>query len=472
VIYYEKNLLSSIIFLASLFLFVLCPFNLFAAPGDVEIVSIDNNGSQGNDDSYVPSISSDGRYVAFESSAINLVPNDTNGVRDVFVYNRDTNTIERVSIDNNGTEGNGGSYSASISPDGRYVAFESSANNLVPGDSNNFLDIFVYDRQTNTIERVSVADNGTQSNNNSDYTSISFDGRYITFQSQATNLVPGDTNGVSDIFVYDRQNHSIERVSIADNGTQGDGDSRMPSISYNGRYVTFSSFATNLVPGDTNGAEDIFVYDRQTGAIEKVSISNNGIQGNSNSSRSDISSDGRYVVFESWASNLVPGDSNNFLDIFVYDRQTDTIERVSLNNNGIQGDNNSSYPSISSDGRYVAFESSATNLVNGDTNGQTDIFVYDRHTNTVERVSVDSNGTQGDNGSYASIISLNGRFVAFDSIATNLVSGDTNGASDIFVKERALSSTPENVPSLNEYGIILFVLLSGYFAFRKLTKEV
>ena len=186
---------------------------------------------------------------------------------------------------------------ASISADGRYVAFYSAASNLVPGDTNGTCDIFVYDRQTDTIERVSVAADGTQGNGQSTGPSISADGRYVAFYSAASNLVPGDTNGMSDIFVYDRQTDTIERVSLAADGTQGNGSSVGRSISADGRYVAFYSIASNLVPGDTNGTCDIFVYDRQTDTIQRVSVAADGTQGNDNSADSSISADGRYVAF-------------------------------------------------------------------------------------------------------------------------------------------------------------------------------
>jgi len=225
----------------------------------VQRVSVASDGTQGNDNSWDPSISADGRYVAFFSHASNLVPGDTNGKADVFVHDRVTGQTTRVSVASDGTEGNGYSWFPSISADGRYVAFESIASNLVPGDTNGVSDVFVHDRLTGQTTRVSVASDGTQGHSASDHPSISADGRYVAFESFASNLVPGDTNGKRDVFVHDRLTGQTARVSVASDGTQGNGDSIYPSISADGRYVAFVSGASNLVPGDANGNIDVFI---------------------------------------------------------------------------------------------------------------------------------------------------------------------------------------------------------------------
>ena len=398
-------------------------------------VSVRTNGKQGDSESYVPSISPDGRYVTFESLATNLVNGDKNGAYDIFVHDYKTGKTARVSVRTNGKQGNGHSYDPSISSAGRYVAFESTATNLVNGDTNGVEDIFVHDQQTGETRRVSVRTNGAEGNGNSYYPSISSAGRYVAFESEATNLVNGDTNGAFDIFIHDRETGKTERVSVRTNGVQGDAGSYLPSISSDGRYVAFESDATNLVNKDTNGVFDIFIHDRETGKTERVSVKTNGVEGDAGSNNPSISSAGRYVAFESYAANLVNGDTNGASDIFIHDRQTGETRRVSVRTNGAQGDGNSYYPSISSDGRYVAFYSYATNLANGDTNGASDVFVHDRQTGETRRVSVRTNGKQGDYYSYYPSISSDGRYVAFDSLATNLVNKDTNGARDIFVAE-------------------------------------
>ncbi len=398
----------------------------------MERVSVDNNGMEGDNDSQYSSICADGRFVAFESSATNLVPEDNNGVCDIFVNDRDTGDIERVSVSNGGMEeGDRNSNKPSVSADGRFVAFESSATNLVPGDTNRKKDVFVFDRENQTIERVSLAGDYTQGNKSSYSPAISADGRYVAFHSFASNLVSEDTNGKIDVFVYDRVNDTIQRVSVADDGAQGDGSSSNPSISADGQFVAFESSATNLVPGDANDACDIFVYDRDAGAI--VRVTNQGIEGDKGSSNASISADGQFVAFHSSAINLVPGDTNERTDVFVYDRNTSTIEMVSIAHDGTQGIYNSVEPDINSNGRYVAFQSSSSNLVPGDTNDRDDIFVYDRTTKKIERISIGHEGSESDGASKSPDISADGRYVAFESTATNLVADDTNGHEDTFV---------------------------------------
>jgi LPXTG-site transpeptidase (sortase) family protein len=418
-----------------------------AAPGDTTRVSVASDGTEANGLSTGRTISADGRYVAFSSAASNLVSGDTNGFRDIFVHDRQTGATTRVSVASDGTQGNNSSHIPSISADGLYVAFESDASNLVSGDTNGTRDIFVHDRQTGVTTRVSVASSGTQANGGSYNAAISADGRYVAFESVASNLVSGDTNGARDVFVHDRQTGTTTRVSVASSGTQGNGNSHSPAISADGRYVAFHSFSNNLVSGDTNGAIDIFVRDRQTGATTRVSVASGGTQGNSNSEYSSFSADGRYVAFESNATNLVSGDTNGIRDIFVHDRQTGVTTRVSVASGGTQANNNSNTSSISSDGRYVAFHSYASNLVSGDTNGAIDVFVHDRQTGATIRASVASDGTQGNGNSQSPAISADGLYVVFLSFASNLVSGDTNGTWDIFVHEPDF--TPPLVASLD-----------------------
>ncbi len=235
---------------------------------------------------------------------------------------------------------------------------------------------------------------------------------------------------------------STERVSVDSGGAQGNDWSQWPSISADGRYVAFGSNANNLVSGDTNASNDVFVHDRQSGATERVSIDSLGAQGNDVSGSSSISADGRYVAFSSSATNLVSGDTNGWMpDVFVHDRQNGTTERVSIDSLGVQGNDGSHNPSISADGRYVAFFSYANTLVSGDTNFTSDVFVRDRQSGTTKRVSIDSLGAQASWHSYFPSTSADGRYVAFYSFANNLVSGDTNLTSDVFVRDRCGSAT-------------------------------
>src|SRR5207249_2543647 len=229
-----------------------------------------------------------------------------------------------VSVASDGTQGNAASAGAALSADGRFVAFHSTATNLVAGDTNGKTDVFVHDRQTGITERVSVASDGTQGNNASSYPALSADGRLVAFQSDATNLVAGDTNGATDVFVHDRQTGTTERVSVSSGGTEGNGFSAAPALSADGRFVAFHNTATNLVAGDTNGKTDVFVHDRQTGTTERVSVASDGTQGNGPSSGAALSADGGLVAFHGTATNLVAGDTSGTYDVFVHDRPVST----------------------------------------------------------------------------------------------------------------------------------------------------
>ncbi|MGC1376745.1 MAG: peptidoglycan DD-metalloendopeptidase family protein [Anaerolineales bacterium] len=438
---YFKSLTSLIIILI-LFFLVINPTPALAAAGDTTLISLNSSGVKGNSASYGSSISADGRYVAFMSYATNLVSGDTNGTNDVFVRDTQTNITTRVSLNSSGVQGNGDSQYPSISVNGRYVAFFSNASNLVSGDTNGDDDIFVRDTQMNVTTRVSVNSSDMQANGSSGSPSISADGRYVAFDSDANNLVSGDTNGASDVFVRDTVANSTTRVSLDSSGTQGNNGSYGHSISADGRYVAFASTASNLVSGDTNGMYDIFVRDMQTNTTRRVSVDSSGAQANGSFDPPSISADGRYVAFDSDASNLVSGDTNGTSDVFVRDTVANNTTRVSLDSSGIQGNNVSGGPCISPDGRYVAFASAASNLVSGDTNGKEDIFVRDTQTNNTTRVSVDSSGVQENNWAQIPSISADGRYVAFESIASNLVSGDTVGSWDVFVHENDIPFGP------------------------------
>src|SRR5689334_12495369 len=315
---------------------------------------------------------------------------------DVFVRNLATGATERVSVSSGSAQGNDISFSPAVSTDGRFVAFRSFASNLVPGDTNATDDVFVRDRQAGTTERVSVSSTGVQGNGPSGLggVAISGDGRIVAFDSPATNLVPGDTNGHNDVFVRDRQNGTTARVSLSSTGRQGNrgsGDLGL-AISADGQFVAFASQASNLVAGDTNlhvcgqgtCGYDVFVRDLQAGTTELVSVSSTGVQGNGPSFHPAISRDGRFLAFASAATGLVPGDTNHKGDVLVRDRQAGTTVRASVSSAGQQANGDSGISgsdqgvALSADGQAVAFASSASNLVQGDTNGKIDIFVHAR----------------------------------------------------------------------------------------------
>jgi Tol biopolymer transport system component len=412
---------------------------LVGAQSTTTRISVGPGGAEGSADSVDPVISANGRWVAFASRATSLVAGDTNGFEDVFARGPDAVTgsdITRiVSVGSGGAQGNNASNTPAISANGRYVAFRSTASNLVADDTNGAADVFVRDQEFGTTTRVSVATGGTQGNGDSNSPSISANGQWIAFASAASNLVPGDTNNQQDVFVYDQLTGTTTRVSVGPGGVQGNDVSWQPAISADGRWVAFASLASNLVPDDTNQAFDVFVHDRQTQATTRVSVATGGDQGNGLSRDPTISADGRWVAFASVATTLVAGDTA-IEDVFLHDRETGTTTRVSVGPGGVPGDNSSISPAISADGRSVAFASVAANLVPGDANGRFDVFVHERQTGTTTRVSMSSAGTEGNADSWVPSISVDGRWVAFESLASNLVANDTNSTWDVFIHDR------------------------------------
>ncbi|MEN6547906.1 MAG: FlgD immunoglobulin-like domain containing protein, partial [Armatimonadia bacterium] len=333
-----------------------------------------------------------------------------------------------------------------ITADGRYVAFMSTSQDLVANDTIGWYDIFLRNCATGHLTLISVATSGAQGNDDSSEPSISADGRYVAFTSLSTNLVNADTAVPGQVYVRDLVGHTTTRVSVSSAGVAGDGWSHVPSISPDGRYVAFQSEATNLVPGDTNGKWDIFVHDRSTGTTSRVSVSTGGTQGNWDSWEPSISKDGRYVAFESGANNLVSGDTNSVWDVFVRDRVSNVTTRVSVNETGGQGAFESVSASISPDGRYVAFASEAS-LVTGDTNQSQDVFIRDRVANQTKRLSLNTAGTQGNGASGRPALSANSRWIAFLSIASNLVTGDANGVEDVFVRDTGAVNALPTAPT-------------------------
>ncbi|MEW6747731.1 MAG: hypothetical protein AB1486_33800 [Planctomycetota bacterium] len=339
-------------------------------------VSVNRDGVEGNGKSRHATLSVNGRFIAFASDATNLVFDDTNGVVDIFTYDRRTGLTERVSVATGGTEGDDVSYRIpAITPDGRFVAFYSLATNLVTDDGNGFADVFVRDRQTGTTSRASISSLRDEGNGNSYDAALSADGRFVAFWSRASNLVAGDTNGFDDVFVHDRQTGVTSRVSVSSSGGEGTGKSRMPSISGNGQFVAFWSDASNLVAHDTNGYADVFVHDMVSGSTVLVSVSVSGEQGNGDSLLPVLSADGNRVAFASAASNLVSSDTNGVLDVFVRDIAAGSICRVSVSSSDQEGNGESKNAFVSPDGQFVGFQSFATNLVADDGNEDCDIFV-------------------------------------------------------------------------------------------------
>jgi Tol biopolymer transport system component len=418
--------------------------------GTTARVSVATGGAQATGPSTACSVSADGRYVAFVSYASDLVAGDTNATPDVFVRDRTTGETSRVNIPAAGGQANDYSFDCDISADGRYVVFLSAARNMVTGDTNGEADVFVRDRVAGTTTRVSVATDGAQANDSSYEPCISGNGRYVAFHSSASSLVAGDSNDGEDVFVHDLFTGTTTRASVADDESQANGRSIDPAISSDGRYVAFMSSASNLVAGDSGGYYDIFVRDCTSGTTTRASVSSAGTEGNSDSRFAALSADGRYVAFSSYATNLVAGDSNGDEDVFVYDRVGGTTTRASLGAGGVEADWDSRYPAISADGRYVSFSSEASNLTTGDSNGVDDVFVRDRVAGTTICASVATDGSEGNGASgdtYSPALSGDGRFVVFTSVASNLVGGDGNGVDDIFIHDRGATA-----PTITAWG--------------------
>jgi len=448
--------------------------------------SLSATGGQGTGPSIKPDMTPDGRFIVFESRAADLVPNDTNGKSDIFRKDLLSGEIIRVSVedpsnpdgnDADGPNANGNSRNPSISADGRFVAFESDANDLVLGDTNASTDIFIRDLSipislTHTF-RVSVedatnpdgiddADNANEDSTNPD---ISDDGRYVAFQSLAGDLIASDTNAKSDIFVRDTLFNITTRVSKDTAGNEANGPSFNPSISGDGKVVAFDSEASNLIGAglDTNDDRDVFVRNwlSPTPTTTRVSVEDNGtvavpldldgdaggdgdnpgaagVDGDAISAFPKLSGDGRFVVFVSTAADLVLADGNgtNVADVFVRDRLLNTTRRVSVSSQGSEASLGGGAPDISRDGRWVVFQSSSPDLVLSDTNNALDVFLRDTVQNTTIRISLATYGVETSPffSSASPTISTDGRFVAFASNAPNLAPNDSNGTSDIYVR--------------------------------------
>lgn len=421
-----------------------------STPPAVERVSVSSSGGQAFSSSTAAGLSADGRYVAFASDATGLVPNDSNDVRDVFVHSRLTGVTERASVSAGGAEGHGasgalGAGGPRLSGDGRYVAFSSEAPDLVPNDGNGTADVFVRDRVAGTTERVSVAGDGAEAHGESVTPSISRDGRYVTFTSLADDLIAGDGNSDRDVFLHDRTTGATELVSVASDGTHGNfpsgGLGAGPArVTPDGRYVVFGSFANNLVANDINGFDDVFVRDRVAGTTERVSVASGGAEGDGHSVYGSISDDGRYVAFSSPAGTLAPSEGFAGSDVFLHDRQTHTTSRLSDAPGGAAANGASFFPAISGDGTAVAYHSDASNLTPGDMNNTTDVFLQQISGGAIERVSAPVAGPIG-GGAFAEI-SADGAVVAFESLAGDLVPGDSNSERDVFSWGKPLRASP------------------------------
>ena len=431
----SRHILTAIAIAATTVAALPAPQAAAAAPPPVARVSVASTGAQASiassDD---PSISGSGTRIAFESSATNLVGGDTNNRDDIFVHDTATATTTRVSVASDGTQGNNHSRLAAISGDGTRVAFISWASNLIAGDTNAREDVFVHDLSTGTTTRVSVANDGSQVEAVLVSTiSINGDGTRVAFVSNRSGFVPNDTNNNLDVFVRDTIAGTTRRVSEPTGGGQGDFGSDSPALSADGTRIAFRSEARNLVAGDTNLSRDVFLHDLATGATTRVSVSDGEAEATGGESGiPSLNADGTRIAFESRASNLVSGDTNGAIDVFVRDTAAGTTIRVSVASDGAQASDSSGAPSINADGTRIAFHSTATNLVAGDTNVALDVFLRDLAAGTTTRISTTDAGAQAPGVSDAPAINSAGTRIAFNSRVA-LVTADTNGTDDAYV---------------------------------------
>ena len=435
------------------------------ANAGTSIVSLNGNEAEANGLTRFPVLSDDLRWIAFSSDATNLVANDNNNATDIFVRDLLTGAVTRVSVRDDGTEGNGASGHTfhtrghAMSDDARWIAFFSAANNLDPTDTNPGLDLFLHDRDPDadgifdegngTTRLITRAFDGAAADGPSGPHGIEVtdDGRWIVFYSEADNLVADDFNGFGDCFIYDRISDSITRMSVGAAGEEGDRAALHPTISPDGRYLSYYHLSDLLSPLDNNGVADIYFVDRDTDEngtfddttwlVELVSISSTGVQGNAQSRFSWHSEDGRFVAFESNATTLVDNDNNNDRDIFVRDRHLDETHRVSVRSDGSEASRGGRYPfMMTPDGTSIVFRSPASDLVDDDVNTTQDVFIHDLPTGTTTKVSETHDQGGINNEAQWMWISNDSRLIAYESPATNITPAGTNGTWHCYVHDR------------------------------------
>lgn len=416
----------------------LSPVAALGEGGSNTRISVSSSNTAADAATSAASISSDGALAVFASAATTLVSSDANSASDIFVYDIDDTTTSRVSVSSAEVEANGASTNPHMAGTaGRFVVFESEATNLIASDTNSQRDCFLRDRELGTTERVNPDRDGGGANAACSTPQVSSDGRYVVFASGATDLVDSDTNGKIDIFLRDRTAGTTTRVSIAADGTQSDADAVAPVISADGAQILFSSAATTLSSLDENSSSQLYLYKLASGELSIVSLRNNQstVTGNGSSAAASISSDGRYVVFESAATDLITSDTNGVADCFLRDLTAATTTRINVATDGTVANGRCSNPQISGEGRYVVFSSEASNLATGDSDTDGDIFVRDLTRETTTVVS-DGVGDVAANGvSSLPTVEADGNRVVFLSAATNLISSDANAVVDAFLTE-------------------------------------
>lgn len=410
-----------------------------------------NSGAIGNYVSAGAAVSADGRFIAFSSFSRYLIPNDSNGREDVFVLDTASCALERVSVTSEGWESFANCGDPSISADGVHVAFDSHAA-LTAGDNNAWSDIYVHNRNDRTTRRASLALSGAP-NSSSFGASISADGQRVAYYSFASNLTAGDTNGALDVFVHDLTSHATLLVSVGMGGVPANAASRYPCISPDGRFVAFVSEASNLTPDADLPGGDIFLRDVDAGTTIKVTKTLSGAPAGGSSTFPAVSADGRFVVYQSNSSVLAPGNPAGRWNVFLFDRETGATQRISVDTNGGSANGDSEEPRISADGRYIVFQSAARDLVDDDASSWQDVFLYDRELDIMRLVSVDSTGVQANARSGGPDVSSDGRVIAFSSLASSLYAQDNNNVNDVYYRQIiALAACPGDTNGDNVVG--------------------
>lgn len=356
-----------------------CVYLKTITSGAIKNVATRGDGAASNGPSWQANFFPGGNSIVFSSASSDFVPNMGYGTYNIFTKNLTTGVVRLVSRRWDGGFAETHSWWPNGSPDGKSVAFVSWSSLIVPNDTNGAQDIFVKNMATGKTTRVSTAGNGAQANGESALTGLiqgfSPDGKFLAFHSYASNLVAGDTNGTWDVFTKNLVNGVVRRISVAPGNRQANGGSYGAAWSPNGNLVSFHSAASNLVAGDTNGVMDIFAKNLTTGAVKRLSTASNGAQANGASYQGVFSPNGKLFAFTSEATNLVAGDTNGQKDVFVKDLTTGKVILISKSATGVLSNNSSVEPTFSSDSTMVAFRSWATNLVPGDVSANADVFV-------------------------------------------------------------------------------------------------
>ncbi len=409
----KQLIINALLILPLVVIPVLVFANPFHAQADTttatELESIASDGTTPDGGSSNQSIiSPDGRYVYFQSSVANLVPSDTNGADvDIFVRDRLTGTVSLLDLNSTGEQANTGISDFDVSDGGRYLVFSSGATNLVTPDYNNGADIYLRDLHTGIT---SLIYRNSFTGENSNHVAISGDGNWIVFQTQQ----PASENYTS-IYLVNRKTLTLTRISNGTGGTAPNNLSLNSDINYDGSAIVFESYASNLVSSDTNGQDDIFLWQRATGSISRINVSSSGTQANNLSQFPHISGDGNSVVFASTATNLV-SLSTTHSQVYLHQINTGATSLVSVNTSGLCGNSGAGTPEFSEDGNYVVFASNSSDLVSSDTNSGYDIFVRDLDHSSTYLVSYDPDGNQftATKAPSSPVISADGQFVTFE----------------------------------------------------------